>query len=135
MEKQPMRANDQWLEQLGRPGPEQDDALADLYGILMRGLGHALARYPKVARADLHEFAYDALLKILASRRSFRRECRFTTWALKIAVHTAFAELRRRKWIDVPRTEEAARAGMPGLPAAAAEQEASVGELVGAAVA
>lgn len=131
MEKQLIRANEQWLEQLGRPGPEQDDALADLYGILLRGLGYALTNYPRVVRADLHEFAYDALLKILASLHSFRRECRFTTWALKIAVHTAFAELRRRKWIELPRKEKAVRAGTPGVPSAAAEHEAAPDELLG----
>ncbi len=96
MGKQRPRGNEQWVYQLNRPGPDQEDALADLYGILVRGLGYALTKYAKVTGPDLHEFAYEALLKILAALHSFRGESRFITWALKIAVHTAFAELRGR---------------------------------------
>jgi RNA polymerase sigma-70 factor (ECF subfamily) len=99
--KQQPRTNDQWLQDLGEPGPEQDNALADLRQVLVRGLGYALAKYVKVTESDLEDFAQDALLKVLAGLQSFRGQSRFTTWAQKIAVHTAFTELRRRRWRDV----------------------------------
>jgi RNA polymerase sigma-70 factor (ECF subfamily) len=99
--KQQARTNDQWLQDLGEPGPQQDKALADLRTILVRGLGYALAKYAKVSESDLEDFAQDALLKVLAGLDSFRGQSRFTTWAQKIAVHTAFTELRRRRWRDV----------------------------------
>ena len=101
MAKQQSRTNDQWLQDLGESGPQQDEALADLRAVLVRGLGYALAKYTKVLDSDLEDFAQDALLKILAALDSFRGQSRFTTWAQKIAVHTAFTELRRRRWRDV----------------------------------
>jgi RNA polymerase sigma-70 factor (ECF subfamily) len=60
----------------------------------VRGLRTAIADRPQVAEADLHDFAQDALLKILAGSDSFQGESRFTTWAQKIAVRVAFTELR-----------------------------------------
>jgi RNA polymerase sigma-70 factor (ECF subfamily) len=99
--KQQPRSNEQWLQDLSDPGPEQEEALADLRQILVRGLGYALAKYAKVTESDLEDFAQDALLKVLAGLDSFRGQSRFTTWAQKIAIHTAFTELRRRRWRDV----------------------------------
>ena len=101
MGRQCPRENEQWLQQLNRPGPDQEDALADLYGILVRGLGYALSKYKNITPADLQDFAQDATLKVLDGLDSFRGESRFSTWAVKIAVHTAFTELRRRRWRDV----------------------------------
>jgi RNA polymerase sigma-70 factor (ECF subfamily) len=95
------RSNDQWLQDLGQPGPQQDSALADLRELLVRGLGYALSKYRNVGPADIEDFAQEATLKVLAALDSFRGESRFTTWANKIAVHTAFTELRRRRWRDV----------------------------------
>ena len=43
----------------------------------------------------------EALIKILDNLDSFRGECHFTTWAQKICVRTAFAEMRRSRWSDV----------------------------------
>jgi RNA polymerase sigma-70 factor (ECF subfamily) len=99
--KQQPRTNDQWLQDLDEPGPRQDQALTDLRQILVRGLGYAMAKYSKVTESDLQDFAQDALLKVLAGLKTFRGQSRFTTWAQKIAVHTAFTELRRRRWRDV----------------------------------
>jgi RNA polymerase sigma-70 factor (ECF subfamily) len=99
--KQKPRSNEQWVQDLGTPGPQQDEALADLRKILVRGLGYALAKYTNVRESDLEDFSQDALLKVLAGLKSFRGQSRFTTWAQKIAVHTAFTELRRRRWRDV----------------------------------
>jgi RNA polymerase sigma-70 factor (ECF subfamily) len=95
------RNNEQWLHDLREPGPEQEQALGDLRTLLVRGLGYALSKYRNVTAADLQDFAQDATLKILDALDSFRGESRFSTWATKIAVHTAFTELRRRRWKDV----------------------------------
>ena len=93
------RTNQEWLE--GLRGPQRDEALADLRGILVRGLRVALANQPKVSEDDLEDLTQDALVKILAALDSFRGESRFTTWAHKIAIRVALTELRRRRWRDV----------------------------------
>jgi len=95
------RNNEQWLQDLHQAGPVQQRALDDLRALLVRGLGYALSKYKNVTPADLQDFAQDATLKVLDGLDSFRGESRFSTWAVKIAVHTAFTELRRRRWRDV----------------------------------
>jgi RNA polymerase sigma-70 factor (ECF subfamily) len=59
----------------------------------------------------VEDFAQDALIKILTNLHSFRGECRFTVWAQKIAVRTAFAETRRSRWRDVSLEEVIFRQG------------------------
>jgi RNA polymerase sigma-70 factor (ECF subfamily) len=95
------RDNEQWLSDLSEPGSRRDAALADLRARLVRGLTFALAKYSSVSKADIEDFAQEALLKVLAGLDSFRGESRLTTWAQKIAVHVALTELRRRRWRDV----------------------------------
>lgn len=95
------RSNEEWVEHLGKPGPQRDEALADLRSTLVRGLGYAMAKYRNVTEADIEDFSQDALLKVLGALDTFRGESKFTTWAQKIAVHVAFTELRRRRWRDV----------------------------------
>lgn len=98
--KRDERTNEQWLVALN--GPEQNRALADLRGVLVRGLRAALKSRPEgVSEATIEDFAQEALVKILSNLDSYRKESRFTTWARKIAVNLAFTELRRRKWRDV----------------------------------
>jgi RNA polymerase sigma-70 factor (ECF subfamily) len=92
------RTNEEWLNALQGPAP--DAALSDLRTVLLRGLHGALGSRDDVAAADLEDFAQDALLKIMASLDGFRGDSRFTTWAQKIAVHTALTELRRKRWRD-----------------------------------
>jgi RNA polymerase sigma-70 factor (ECF subfamily) len=100
-EAQPVtgRSNEEWLADLR--GPERDKALADLRMLLVRGLRAALTKHGKVSDQDLEDFAQDALLRITDALDSFRGEARFTTWAYRIAIHTALGELRRRRWRDV----------------------------------
>jgi len=93
------RTNQEWLAELR--GLEQEEALADLRALLVKGLRYAMADRPAVTEADLEDFAQEALLKVLAGLDTFRGESRFTTWAQKIAVRVAFTELRRRRWKDV----------------------------------
>ncbi len=93
------RTNEQWLVELRGPNP--DGALADLYDLLVRGLGAALGGYGGGVEANFGDFAQEALIKITSNLDSFRGESRFTTWAQKIAINVALTELTRRRWRDV----------------------------------
>jgi RNA polymerase sigma-70 factor (ECF subfamily) len=93
------RSNDQWLAALR--GPRREEALAELRVLLVRGLRGALGGQANRAEPAVEDFAQEALIKILGSLDSFRGECHFTTWAHKICVRTAFAEMRRSRWRDV----------------------------------
>jgi len=90
------RTNEQWLTELR--GPDPDEALADLYDLLVGGLKAALGG---LADANIEDFAQEALLKITRNLDSFRGESRFTTWAKKIAMNVALTELKRSRWRDV----------------------------------
>ena len=94
------RTNEEWLTELRSPGPEREEALADLRALLVRGLRYGLADRSSVTDVDVEDFAQEALLKIAASLDTFRGESRFTTWAQKIAIRVAFTELRRARWKD-----------------------------------
>jgi RNA polymerase sigma-70 factor, ECF subfamily len=93
------RTNEQWLADLRGPNP--DEALADLYDLLVRGLRSGLGSYGGGVDANAEDFAQEALIKITANLDSFRGESRFTTWAQKIAMNVALTELKRRRWRDV----------------------------------
>ena len=93
------RTNEQWLAEL--QGPNPDEALADLYELLVRGLRAALGGRADGVDANIGDFAQEALIKIVSNLDSFRGESRFTTWAKKIAINVALTELKRRRWRDV----------------------------------
>jgi RNA polymerase sigma-70 factor (ECF subfamily) len=93
------RTNEQWLADLRGPSP--DEALADLYDLLVRGLRASLGSYGGGVDANAEDFAQEALIKITDNLDSFRGESRFTTWAQKIAMNVALTELKRRRWRDV----------------------------------
>ena len=93
------RTNEQWLAELRGPNP--DEALADLYDLLVRGLRVGLGNYRGGVDANAEDFAQEALIKITGNLDSFRGESRFTTWAQKIAMNVALTELKRRRWRDV----------------------------------
>ena len=96
----PDRTNEQWLTELH--GPDQAQAIADLRELLLRGLRAALAnRIHRDLNHVIEDFVQDGLIKIMANLDSFRGESRFTTWAQKIAINSAFTELRRRRWQDL----------------------------------
>jgi RNA polymerase sigma-70 factor, ECF subfamily len=101
------RTNEQWLADLRGPNP--DEALADLYDLLVRGLRVGLGSYGGDVDANAGDFAQEALIKITANLDSFRGESRFTTWAQKIAMNVALTELKRRRWRDVSLQELFAR--------------------------
>lgn len=126
------RSNDQWLSALRGSG--RDEALADLRVVLVRGLGASLGDRTRGAGVSAEDCVQEALIKILANLDSFRGEGRFTVWAHKIAVRTAFAEMRRRRWRNVSleeailRHEESAPADPSSDPERAAQQGAIVGQ-------
>jgi RNA polymerase sigma-70 factor (ECF subfamily) len=93
------RTNEQWLADLRGLNP--DEALADLYDLLVRGLRAGLGSYGGGVDANAEDFAQEALIKITDNLDSFRGESRFTTWAQKIAMNVALTELKRRRWRDV----------------------------------
>ena len=93
------RTNEQWLADLRGPNP--NEALADLYDLLVRGLRLGLGNYGGGVDANAGDFAQEALIKITGNLDSFRGESRFTTWAQKIATNVALTELKRRRWRDV----------------------------------
>lgn len=134
------RSNADWLAALAAAGPEQAAALADLRQVIVAGLPYAVQRPATQAEADFTAFAedvaQDTLVRVLAHLGTFEGRSRFTTWVLKIAVRTAFTELRRRRWKDVSldQLEADATAGQvmadsQAGPERAAEQ-ASVAALV-----
>jgi RNA polymerase sigma-70 factor (ECF subfamily) len=102
------RSNDEWLAALR--GPRKDEALANLRVVLMQGLKGALPTGTGV-ESSVEDFTQEALIKILDKLDSFRGESRFTVWAQKICVRTAFAEMRRSRWRDVSLDEAIARRG------------------------
>lgn len=103
-------SNEEWLGALRDCDP---DVIKALRNRLARGLLAALERaslrrqVPYRTKALAREAAREALEEILADLDAFRRreprlfpkdevsESRFTTWAQKIAVHTAFMKLRQ----------------------------------------
>ena len=93
------RTNEQWLTELRGPNP--NEALSDLYDLLVRGLRAALGGRAGGVDANIEDFAQEALIKIMSNLDSFRGESRFTTWAKKIAMNVALTELKRRRWRDV----------------------------------
>ncbi len=93
------RSNDQWLTAL--QGPKKDEALENLRTMLVRCLRGTLHGQTSGFESSVEDCVQDALIKILDNLDSFRGESRFTSWAQKIAVRTAFAEMRRRRWRDV----------------------------------
>lgn len=92
------RTDDEWLAQLR--GQPDDEALAALRALLLRGLRFALSSY-RVTETDVEDFVQDGLVKVLDNLASYRGEARFTTWAQKICVRVALTELRRQRWRDV----------------------------------
>ena len=55
-------------------GPDPDAALADLYDLLVRGLGAAIGGHRGGVEANFGDFAQEALIKITGNLDSFRGE-------------------------------------------------------------
>ena len=95
----------EWLRALSGPGPQRDDALARLHGMLVRiALAEARRRGPRlrITGPELEDLAYqaaaDALLAITGKLGQFRGESRFTTWAYKFVIFEVSAKIGRHFW-------------------------------------
>jgi RNA polymerase sigma-70 factor (ECF subfamily) len=100
------RSSDAWLEALRSDGAQRDEAIAELYALLLRAARFELRRRPAalshVRGEELEDLAIqsadDALLAVLAKLEQYRGASRFTTWAYKFALLEAGVKLRRRAW-------------------------------------
>ena len=127
-----------WVAALASEGPERDQALADLHGLMVRAARHQVHRMrglvgDRDARSldDIAAGAADvALTALLAKLSSFQGRSRFTTWAYKFAILEAATQVRRERWsgrdvvFDTPDVRDSA----PG-PAERAEARDLAGAL------
>src|SRR5262245_60312860 len=104
-----------WPRELRAGGPTTDVALADLRGVLLRGLRRALSGRAGADDALIEDLAQEATLRILGRLDGYRGESRFTTWAVTVAL----TELRRPRWREVSLDRLAAedRGSPPDPPA------------------
>ncbi len=104
----PERSNESWLRDLAPDAPARGPAIDELRRYLLRSvLVYLLHRRVELARLSLDEvrqlaedWAQVATLKVLGELQAFRGDSRFTTWAYRIAINVAAADLRRRHWSD-----------------------------------
>ena len=99
------RTDMEWVDDLNSAGPAQNSALEDLRIILHRGLVRAFSGRMQVrgGEFDAHssDFVQESLILVLRHLGTFQGRSRFTTWAYRIAIRTAFSELRRSRWKDL----------------------------------
>lgn len=111
------RDNESWLRDLSSGASGRDQAIADLRRYLLRVvLVYLLHRRAELARLSFEEarqlaedWAQLATLKVLDEMDGFRGDSRFTTWAYRIAINVASADLRRRRWTERSLDEPAPR--------------------------
>ena len=95
------RTNEEWLGLLASPGPAGEGAVAELRGVIRRGLHKALRGRHGTDDAFVDDMSQEAILKVLGGMTGFRGDSKLTTWAVAVAVRVAFSELRRARWRDV----------------------------------
>lgn len=91
--------DDAWIERLNDDS-RRSDAIGELTDLLVRGITKAINQRDSHAIAP-EDIAQDSILKILGSLKSFRGECKFTTWAMAIAVRVGISQRRRKRFRDV----------------------------------
>lgn len=99
---------DVWIESLRSTGRRHNDAIGQLYELMLRAARFELSRRrSELSRVAEHELtditlkaAADALESVLAHLDDFRGTSRFTTWASKFAVIEASIRFRRLAWQD-----------------------------------
>jgi len=103
------RSNDEWLYDLNASGAAQENALADLQGILLRAVLYLFNRnmgeLSALARDDILHLAEDcaqeAVIAVLNHLSDFRGDSKFTTWAYKFGINIGLMAARRVRWKDV----------------------------------
>lgn len=126
-----MRTNEQWIAELTASGSRQEQAIADLRAMLVRGSLHTLrqTRYRLDSWDAEHlqqiaqDSAQDSLLAVLQHLHEFRGESRFTTWAFKFAVHKALLWARHESWKHISLDRVLEEQETADLPFASPEAE------------
>ena len=99
------RDNEAWATAIRDGGHTRDEALADLHSLLLARLPYGLSRWLPSGDPSFDALVQDAiqetLIRVVDKFETFEGRSQFTTWAFKIAIHTALNELRRRHWKDV----------------------------------
>ncbi len=107
--REPLDADSRsWVDELGLPPGERDQAVARLHAYLVRVARFELRRrraaLPAASRQELDDLAVqaadDALVAVLRKLPTYRGASRFTTWAAKFAILEAAVKARRRAWHD-----------------------------------
>ena len=117
------RANEEWLHALESQGPEQQAALNDLRGYLLRAVLYFFGQNPgdfkHLAHQEIEQLAedlaQDALLTVLDHLDEFRGESKFTTWAYRFAINLALIEARRQRWKAVSLDSLLSKTALPSF--------------------
>lgn len=107
-----------WIGALRSTSKDSAPALGALRELILNGLRLALRRRTDVSEAQLEDFTQESLVRVLNRLDQFEGRSKFTTWAHAIAINTAFAELRRKRWQDTSLealTEEGRQLSEPGV--------------------
>jgi RNA polymerase sigma-70 factor (ECF subfamily) len=95
----------EWPRLLAGTGPQREEALARLHGLLLRIARCEVARRAprlQLTGPELDDLAYqaaaDALIAITGKLSQFRGESRFTTWAYKFVIFEVSAKIGRHFW-------------------------------------
>jgi RNA polymerase sigma-70 factor, ECF subfamily len=119
-----------WICLLSTTGPDHDEAVAQLHGLMLRAARHQVAlmysALPSLGsvRIDeiVHESADDATVAALAKLDSFEGRSQFTTWAYKFGILHAAVAIRRNMW----KHRESNLDVLPESPATGASPEALI---------
>jgi RNA polymerase sigma-70 factor (ECF subfamily) len=95
-----------WISALQASGPQRDEAIARLHGLLLRAarfeVNRRRATLPHLRGDDFDDLAMqsadDALMAMLSKLDTYRGDSKFTTWAYKFVLLEAAVKLRRRAW-------------------------------------
>lgn len=103
------RDNAAWLRDLAPDAPLRAATIDELRRYLLRVvlvyLLHRRVELSRLSLEDVRQLAEDwaqvATLKVLDELPAFRGDSRFTTWAYRIGINVAAADLRRRRWTEL----------------------------------
>jgi len=96
------RDDDDWTSDLtSEDAALRGNAVGDLRDMLLRGLAKSLSKQGRVDDAFLEDTVQEASMKILEKLGDFEGRSKFRTWAVTIAVRTAFSMMRKRDWQNV----------------------------------
>jgi RNA polymerase sigma-70 factor (ECF subfamily) len=95
-----------WVESLGLPPGDRDEAVARLHAHLLRvarfEVNRRRAAFGNASAGEAGDLAMqaadDALMAILRKLPTYRGDSRFTTWTAKFAILEASVKMRRRAW-------------------------------------